>query len=205
MTCHTGRTDPRPLPSVLWTAYETGGIDAVTSQYDELRERFFGSDAYDFRVHVLPGIAIRMADQDALDDAIALASLNVDVHPDDASAKQEWIGLVLEQTIDEHGIDAALAELTRMEPSLAADIVTPGFRDSLAWRLNRTDRETQGHALIEANYAKFPGEYRAIESLSFILSDTERREEAYALLENWLEDHPDHARARRLLINLRDQ
>ncbi len=68
-----------------------------------------------------------------------------------------------------------------------------------------SDREAQGHALIEANYAKFPNEYLAIESMVFILSaDSYRKEEAFAMLERWLDENPDHARARRLLINLRE-
>ena len=118
MTCHAGRTDPRPLPEALWAAYETEGIEGTTKRYHELRERYFGGDAYDFRVHVLPSVAVRLADQGALDDAIAL---------------------MLERTIDEQGVDAALTELTKLEPTLAADVVTPELLDSLAWRLNRSD------------------------------------------------------------------
>jgi len=204
-TCHAGRTDPRPLPSVLWAAYEEGGVAAAAQRYHELRDRYFGADAYDFRVHVLPGIAVRMADQGAIDDAIALAAENVDVHPGSASANQAWVALLLERTIDNEDVEAAMAVLAELEPSLASDVVTPGLLDSLAWRLNRSDREAQGHALIEANYAKFPSEYRAIESMAFIFADTERMEQAFAILERWLEANPDHARARRLLINLKEE
>jgi hypothetical protein len=204
-TCHAGRTDPRPLPELLWAAYEAGGIDGAAQRYHELRERYFGADAYDFRVHILPRVALQLADRGAIDDAIALAALNVDVYPEVAFAKRASIALMLERTIDKEGVDAALAELTKLEPSLAADVLTPGLLDSLAWRLNRSQRETQGHALIEANHAKFPNEYTAIESLAFILSDTDRKEEAFAMLEAWLDENPDHARARRLLINLREE
>jgi tetratricopeptide (TPR) repeat protein len=204
-TCHAGRTDPRPLPDVLWAAYETDGIDGAIERYHELRERYFGGDAYDLRVHVLPNVALAMADQGAIDDAIALAALNVEVYPEVAYAKQQWIALMLERTIDAKGIDTAFAELTRMEPTLAPDVVTPGLLDSLAWRLNRSEREDQGHALIEANHAKFPGEYRAIESLAFVLFSTDRKQDAFALLEDWLEENPEHARARRLLINLKEE
>lgn len=204
-TCHAGRKDPRPLPAVLWVAYEDGGVDGATKKYHELRERYYGGDAYDFRVHVLPRIAVAMADQGAIDDGIALAALNADVYPEVAYAKRAWVALKLERTIDTDGVEAALAELKEMEPSLGSDVVTPGLLDSMAWRLNRSDREAQGHALIEANYAKFPNEYLAIESMVFILSaDSDRKEEAFAMLERWLDENPDHARARRLLINLRE-
>jgi hypothetical protein len=154
---------------------------------------------------VLVGIAVRMADQGAIDDAVALAALNVEVYPDVAWAKGSWVALKLERTIDADGVEAALAELKVMEPSLPSGVVTPGLLDSLAWRLNRSNREAQGHALIEANHAKFPSEYVPLESLAFIRADTGREEEAFALLEKWLEENPDHARARRLLVNLREK
>lgn len=201
-SCHAGRTDPRPLPEVLWAIYETDGAESAAARYRELRERFFGADAYDFRPHVLPGIATRMADAGSIDDAIAMAELNAEVFPGDVFAQQARVALVLERTIDRSGPAAALEELSRMEEGLAPGVMTPGLLDALAWRLNRTDRETQGHALIEANYERFPGEYRAIESLAFIRSSTGRMPEAVSLLEKWLEENPEHARARRLLVNL---
>lgn len=204
-TCHAGRTDPRPLPDLLWSVYEEGGIEAASSKYRELRDRYYGGDAYDFRLHVLPGIATRMADSGAIDDAISLARLNVDHAPEEPSAKRGWVALRLERTIDAHGVEAALAELSAMESSLTKDVLTPGLLDSLAWRLNRSERAAAGHALIEANFRRFPERYRALESMAFILADTDRKEEAFALLEGWLEKNPDHARARRLLINLRDE
>lgn len=204
-TCHAGRLDPRPLPEVLWSVYEQDGIDATSAKYRELRERHFGSDAYDFRVHVLPGLAKYMADNGTLDDAITLAALNAELHSEDASARQSWISLKLEHTVDRDGVEAALAELEKMAPTLAEGVLTPALLDGLAWRLNRTRREPAGHALIEANFARFPGEYRALESMAFILADTDREDEAFALLEGWLEKNPDHARARRLLTNLRDK
>lgn len=204
-TCHAGRADPRPLPDVLWNAYESGGIGTAEARYRELRERYFGSDAYDFRVHVLPRIALRMADGGAIDDAIALAGLNAEINPEDAWAEQAWVALKLEKTIDAEGTEAALAELDRLAPSLGPATLTPPLLDSLAWRLNRSERVKQGHALIEANYERFPNEYRAIESLAFIRADTGRGEEAFALLERWLDANPDHARARRLLVNLRSK
>ena len=85
---------------------------------------------------------------------------------------------------------------------LGAGVVTPALLDGLAWRLNRTEREAQGHALIEANYEKFPGQYTPLESMAFVLAETDRKAEALTLLREWIEAHPEHARARRLVVNL---
>lgn len=203
MTCHTGRTDPRPLVDVLWSTYETDGIEATSEKFRNLRERYLGSKAYDFRAHLLPGLALYMANQGKIDDAIELMAVNVEANPESASAKRKWISLRLERIVEQKGVEEALAELERIEPKLEPGVVTPALLDLVAWRLNRTDRETQGHALIAANLAKFPEEYIPHESMAFVLADTERMEEALALLEKWIESHPDHDRAKRLLINLR--
>ena len=202
-TCHAGRTDPRPLPSVLWAAYESGGIDSATTRYRELRERYFGSDAYDFRVSVLPAIAMRMANSGTIDDAITLAALNVEANPGAASAEAAWAVFRMERTIDAAGVDAALAELTRMESEISPEAMAPGLLDGLGWRLWRSERQPQAIAIIEANYARFPDEYVPNESLAFVLSDQGEQERAEAILQRWLEKHPDHDRARQLLINLR--
>jgi len=168
-----------------------------------LRERYFGSDAYDFRVSVLPAIAMRMADLPAIDDAIGLAALNVEANPGVASAERAWAVFRMERTIDGEGVDAALAELQRMESEISPEAMSPGLLDGLGWRLWRSDRQPQAIAIIEANYARFPDEYVPNESMAFILSDQGEQERAEAILVRWLEKHPDHDRARQLLINLR--
>jgi len=114
---------------------------------------------------------------------------------------------VLWEAYEKDGIDdaIALAELARIEPTLDEEVLSPGLLDSLAWRLNRSNREASGHALIEANYARFPRAYTAVESMAFILADTGREQEAFAVLESWVESNPDHARARRLLVDLKSK
>ncbi len=202
-TCHAGRTDPRPLPNVLWAAYEAGGIDSATARYRGLRERYFGRDAYDFRVSVLPEIAMGMANNGSIDDAIALTALNVDANPGVAYAEAAWVAFRMERIVDGEGVDAALAGLRRMESEISPEAMSPGLLDGLGWRLWRSDRQPQAIAIIEANYARLPDEYVPNESMAFILSEQGEQERAEAILERWLEKYPDHARARRLLTNMR--
>ena len=202
-TCHAGRTDPRPLPEVLFSAYQSGGIDAASAKYHQLRDRYLGSTAYDFRVHILPALAQHLAGLGKMDDGIALAALNVEVHPDVPAAKRDWLILKLRQTIDGDGVDEALAELDDLAPTLMEGAYTPRILDNLAWPLIRSEREAEGHKLIEANLERFPEQYVPNESMAFMLRSTDRLDEAIAVLEKWLETHPDHARARRLLVNMR--
>jgi len=203
MTCHKGRLDPRPLTTILLEAYEDSGISDTESLYRGLYERYFGGDAYDFRVGSLISLSTHLASEGAIDDAIALAELNVEHHADSARAQQSLVALKLERVIDASGVEAALEALATMEPSLPDGTVNANLYGLVAWRLIRSDREDPGHALIEAAYLRYPGEYLALENMVFVFDRTDRREEAFALLESWLEEHPDHDRARRLLTNLR--
>jgi tetratricopeptide (TPR) repeat protein len=203
ITCHAGRTDPRPLPTVLWEAYEAGGVDSAQTRYRALRDRYLGGVAYDFRVGVLSGLATRMADRAAFDDAIAMAALNVEVFPEEAAAKRVWIRYRLERTLNASGIDAALTELDRMEPEMAEGVVTPAVLDAVGWRLFRRDRKADATAVLRRNLEKFPEEYIPNESMAFILDESGEKEAALRVLEQWLDKHPNHDRARNLLINLR--
>lgn len=202
-TCHAGRTDPRPLSSVLWSAYEAGGIDSAESRYRRLRSRYYGGDAYDFRVGVLPGIAVRMADAGAIDDAIAMAALNVEMFPGVAVAERAWAQLRLERDIDARGVEVALLAFGDIESDISSGIVSPALFDGLAWRLFRSNRRPAAVALMEANYARFPERYIPNESMAFIRRDSGDLAGALEILERWLEQHPNHERARNLLINMR--
>ncbi len=204
-TCHAGRTDPRPLPTILLAAYDAGGIDSAKTHYRSLRARYLNSDAYDFRVGVLAGVAARLGNRGALDDAVAMTALNVDVYPNQASAKRIWVLAVLERAVNVDGVEAALTELDRMEPDLEEDVASPGLLDGLGWRLFRQDRKAEAIAVLRRNLEKFPEEYVPNESVAFALFDGGDRASAYRILEEWLVDHPDHDRARRLLINLRSR
>jgi Photosynthetic reaction centre cytochrome C subunit len=202
-TCHAGRVDPRPLPVILWSAYQAGGIDSVETRYRALQAEYHDGDAYDFRTNVLVEVAARMADLGAVDDAVAVTALNVESYPDDPRAQRGWLEFVLERTLSTDGVPAALAELDSLEGTLPSGVVTVSVLDALGWRLRRTDRVTAGNAVLEGNLRKFPHEYIPNESMAFVLFDAGERDAAFHILERWLQEHPDHERARRLLTNLR--
>jgi hypothetical protein len=202
-TCHAGRSDPRPLPTVIKAAFAAGGIDSAGATYRALRARYFGRDAYDFRIGALGAVAQELADRGEYDGAVALAALERDAYPDSSLARRSWLRLMMERTLNRDGMDAALAELDRMRPQLGAGVLTPSLLDILGWRVFRQGRQTDALVIIRRNHANYPEEYIPTESLAFMLDETGDRAGALRLLEQWLERHPDHQRARRLLINLR--
>lgn len=205
MSCHLGRTDPRPLPDVLTGTYEEQGIGATVEQFKALQEQYEGSQAYDFRAGTLSRVANGLARDGKVDDAIVLARLNVEVLPESVSAWQGLLFIEMEQAVHAGGVDAVLALLDSRESEAAPGSVTNGLIDALAWRLIRSERESLGHALVDANVERYPGEYRPLESKAFVLDSTDRKEEAIALLEGWIAGHPDHSRAKNLLVNLQEE
>ncbi len=86
-TCHAGRTDPRPLPVRLRASYESGGAGGLAETYRDLRERYYGADAYDFRPGVLSGVAFWVILED-LDAAIAVFDKWLEAHPEHVMARR---------------------------------------------------------------------------------------------------------------------
>lgn len=203
-TCHAGRTDPRPLDEVLDAEYASGGVAAVEARYEALREGFFSSDAYDFRPGVLNAMAVELADRGAMDDALAIATLNVEHNPGNAAAASARARLILERVILADGAAAAIRELERLMPTLPEDARAPVLLDSLGWRLHRAGHPDLALALFQHNRTRFPSAYTTHESVAFALSVNDK-EAAYEILEAWLANHPEHDRARRLLINMRSR
>lgn len=198
-TCHAGRTDPRSLEDLLRVAYRDGGIDSAVTRYRELHGRYYGGDAYDFRVGVLAGMAFELAGNGAFDDAVALAKLNADVNPSVPAARRIWMQLRLARTAQQSGIEEALAEFDQMRAS------DPELLDGLGWGLYRQGQQEGALAVFRHNQQQFPDDYIPNESLADALWDQGERETAIQMFEAWLELHPDHAMAQRRLETLKSR
>ncbi len=59
-TCHRGIDKPRSLLDLLSATATDDGIEAAIAKYSELREKHFGSDAYDFGEFVLLQVAEKL-------------------------------------------------------------------------------------------------------------------------------------------------
>ena len=81
-TCHRGRPVPMTLAEELGRVYEKGGGDSTVAHYRDLRERFYGAGAYDFREPALNEVGyLALGKQDAR-SAIALFQLNAQHFPE---------------------------------------------------------------------------------------------------------------------------
>jgi predicted Zn-dependent protease len=81
VTCHRGRAIPRELVDIVTETGNTKGASAAVAQYRELRNTYFGAEAYDFTDATLFVAAQRALAANKPDDAIAYTQLNTEFNP----------------------------------------------------------------------------------------------------------------------------
>lgn len=83
-TCHRGVTLPQPIASIVAEADSEAGLDSATRAFKNLRDQYYGRDAYDFGETSLVQVAFRLAAGGKVDDALALLALNDTYYPSSA-------------------------------------------------------------------------------------------------------------------------
>jgi len=86
VTCHHGVKHPETLAQVLQREIDKSGVAVATTRYRELRERYYGSGAYDFSPDALAEVAGDLAEKKDFDGAIELLNLNLEFSPKDADS-----------------------------------------------------------------------------------------------------------------------
>lgn len=83
-TCHHGKPVPRSLQDVLGETVAEKGAAAAVAQYREMREKYYGRDAYDFGEPPLNTLAQQLSKDKKTADAITLLELNAEFNPKSA-------------------------------------------------------------------------------------------------------------------------
>jgi hypothetical protein len=81
VTCHRGVTIPRQLADMLSETMLTKGDGAAIALYRDLRQKYYGGQAYDFRESVLLSLAQQALAANKPDDALAFLRLNLEFYP----------------------------------------------------------------------------------------------------------------------------
>ncbi len=113
-TCHRGVPNPQMLGDLLNQTMTGKGEAAAVALYRELRQKYVGTEAYDFRETVLLDLGRRSLAASKPDDALAWLQLNTEFHP-----KSTESYLVLAQAHERKRDEAAA--IKDLEKALAID------------------------------------------------------------------------------------
>ncbi|MBI4364811.1 MAG: c-type cytochrome, partial [Candidatus Latescibacteria bacterium] len=106
VTCHHGVARPQTLADVLKEAIQKDGVAAAEPRYKELREKYYGSGAYDFRPGSLSAVADWLANERKdLDGGISVMRFNIGLDPNVAESHA-----ILARMMEEKGDKAAAIE-----------------------------------------------------------------------------------------------
>ena len=82
VTCHHGNAHVQSLSDVLLGVYNKSGIDSTFSEYNKLKQRFYGGFTYDFRENSLVEVGFNILQSKKYDDAIKILEFNSTMYPD---------------------------------------------------------------------------------------------------------------------------
>lgn len=114
ITCHRGVVIPRQLGDILSQTLREQGTAAAIAQYRDLRQRYFGRQAYDFGEDTLLTLAQRIVESKP-DDALAMIQLNLEFYPRSA---RSYLALAHAYTrkIDDASAIASLEKALEIDP-----------------------------------------------------------------------------------------
>jgi tetratricopeptide (TPR) repeat protein len=115
VTCHRGFTHPATIQEVLKATIERDGVEAGLAQYRELREKYYGASAYDFRERPLSSLAFDFVDTGKPDIALALLRLNAEFYPRDGEIPF-LEGMVYLETGDTTAARSKLEQALQLDP-----------------------------------------------------------------------------------------
>jgi len=112
-TCHRGVAIPKPLTDILLEAAVRQSPEAAVAQYRELREKYYGRQAYDFGEETLLNVTRRLA-QARPELAIPLADLNLEFYP--KSVNTLVAKAIAQSRRDDEAAVATLKKALEIEP-----------------------------------------------------------------------------------------
>jgi hypothetical protein len=118
ITCHRGVPEPKQLAEILARTSAEKGFAAASAQYNELKAKYYGAQAYDFSEAGLIATAQPLVPA-RVDEAIQFLNLNLGLFPQSA---RTYVALANAQVAkqDTAGAIASLEKALAIEPNNAA-------------------------------------------------------------------------------------
>lgn len=117
-TCHRGVARPVPLFTIVTETAVATSADSALREYDALRARYYGRDAYDFSESALNIAAFRTGQRGKPDEALALLRYNERLFPG-SSGMYVFRGNIMLMKADTNAAAEAFREAIRRDTSNA--------------------------------------------------------------------------------------
>jgi tetratricopeptide (TPR) repeat protein len=202
VTCHRGITEPRTLPDVLVNAYDTGGLDSTMARYGRLRDRYYGSAAYNFSEASLSEAATRLDGAGHGDDAMVLLAKNVEMNPTSVFAKRQHAQFAVGRAFDGHGADAGAAEYHAMKDKYGDAVVNDELLNEVGYHFLGLGNTQTALAIFKFNVAEYPQSANAYDSLAEGYSKSGDRKLALATYKKSLALDPKNENAKQWIEEL---
>ncbi len=85
VTCHRGYMKPVMVQDKFRETLEAEGLQAAIAEYREMRERYYGSFAFDYTSRPLNALGYELLGEGQVDNAISVFRLNVEMNPDESN------------------------------------------------------------------------------------------------------------------------
>lgn len=117
-TCHHGISRPAPLSTLMVEMAQAAGADSALRAYRALRDRYYGSDSYDFREATLNIAAFRLGRANRMADAMVILDFNEQQFPN-SSGLAVFRGNIQLMRGDTAAAEAAFREAIRRDTTNA--------------------------------------------------------------------------------------
>jgi len=118
ITCHRGVAIPKQIGEILAATSAEKGFDAARAQYNDLKTKYYGAQAYDFSESGLLATAQPLT-QNRTDEAIRFLNMNLELFP---RSSRTYVALAGAQQVknDKAGAIASLEKALEIDPNNAA-------------------------------------------------------------------------------------
>jgi tetratricopeptide (TPR) repeat protein len=201
ITCHHGITQPRQIQDLLTAAYDKGGMDSTLTTYNALRDRYYGSFAYDFGEVPLADVASTVRTAGHLADAESLLALDVAMNPKSAFAKRRHANLALTQAFMKDAETGAGAYRNYKE-KYGAEVISEAFLNNIGYELLAAEQKDAAIRTFEFIVSENPASANAYDSMGEAYMTTGDPKKATAAYKKSLELDPKNDNAKQKLEEL---
>ena len=201
-TCHRGVRKPRTLVDILTLAYDEGGLEAVSQDYKDLRDRYYGRDSYDFGVMTLTEVASAALQRGSLHDAVEILAINLEHNPDAPSAQRLFASRSIELAYRSGGIEAGNLRFAELKERFGIPAFTQRDVNALGFRLLRSDMAPEAIDVFKLYVELYPESANAYDSLGEAYMTHGDTELAISSYQTSLELNPNNANAEEKLREL---